>query len=231
MRSEEKIPAPPVDPGDKFFKWLDNFWYHYKWHTIIAVFAIIVVIVGISQVVSKGTADVGVIYGGPRLLSLAEQRAVESAVRQVMEDYNQDGKLVVEFVSLMLMSDEQIQAAYDEAEKRGEEYFANAQFMREELKKFDNLIMAGDSLLCLLDPFLYNRVLDSGGFIPLSEIFDELPESAVDEYGILLSDTEFGQYFDGVNTLPGDTILCIRTIPTFSFIKGKKGQKPITAIM
>ena len=99
----------------------------------------------------------------------------------------------------------------------------------EELKKFDNLIMAGDSLLCLLDPFLYNRVLDSGGFIPLSEIFDELPESAVDEYGILLSDTEFGQYFDGVNTLPGDTILCIRTIPTFSFIKGKKGQKPITA--
>ena len=83
MRSEEKIPAPPVDPGDKFFKWLDNFWYHYKWHTIIAVFAIIVVIVGISQVVSKGTADVGVIYGGPRLLSLAEQRAVDSAVRQV----------------------------------------------------------------------------------------------------------------------------------------------------
>lgn len=222
MNTEEKIPAPPIEPGDKFFKWLDNFWYHYKWHTLIAIFLIVVAAVGITQMTSRGTADVGVIYAGPRLLSLAEQRAVQSAVRQVMEDYNQDGKSVVEFVSLMLMSDEQIQAAYEKAAESGEDYFVNAQFMRDELKKFDNLIMAGDSLLCFLDPFLYKRVLDSGGFMPLTEIFDELPEGAIDECGILLSDTKFGQYFAGVNTLPADTVLCIRRIPTFSFIQGKK---------
>lgn len=221
MDSEDKIPMPPVEPGDKFFKWLDNFWYHYKWHTIFTIFIIIVLSVGIFQVAGKETPDVGIMYAGPRLLSLPEKNSMQSAVRQVMEDYNGDDKLGVELVSLMIMSEEQIKKAYEDAEEQGKDILINAQFIREETNKFDNLTLAGDSVLCFLDPYLYERVLSSGGFMPLSEVFDEIPEAAIDEYGVKLSETKFGQYFAGFNVLPDDTVLCIRRISTFSFIKGK----------
>lgn len=215
MNPEEKIPAPAADAWTRFIKWLDNFWYHYKWHTLIVLFVVIVAGVGIYQVASKGTADVGVLYAGPRLLTLPEKKAIESAVRQLMQDYNGDGETVVEFTSLMFMSDEQIQAAKEQAEQSGGDYFVNRQFMQNELQKFDNLILAGDALICLLDPYLYQRVLDRDGFMPLSDIFDTPPEGAVDAYGIRLADTKFGQYFDGLQGLPEDTVLCIRRVPTF----------------
>ena len=50
----------------------------------------------------------------------------------------------------------------------------------------------------------------------LDELFDHEIEGAIDEYGIRLSETDFGKYFPGVNTLPKDTILCMRRISTLS---------------
>jgi len=222
MDSRDKLKMPPVEPGNKFFKWLDNYWYHYKWQTIIAVFIIIVLFVGISQVSTNAKSEIGLMYSGPRLLSMSEKSSIQSAVRQVMEDYNGDNKLSVELVALMIMSEEQILQAYEDAKEQGRDILINGQFIRDERNKFDNLTMVGDSVICLLDPHLYRRVLDAGGFMPLSEIFDETPEGAIDEFGIRLSETKFGQYFAGVNTLPSDTVLCIRRASTFSFIKGRK---------
>ena len=31
---EEKV-TPVYEPGGKFYKWFDNFWYHNKWKVII----------------------------------------------------------------------------------------------------------------------------------------------------------------------------------------------------
>ena len=57
--------------------------------------------------------------------------------------------------------------------------------------------------------------------MPLSEIFgDDIPESAYDECGIVLSKTDFGQEYNGVNNLPEDTIICIRRISTLKNFKG-----------
>ena len=52
-------------PTRSFFAWLDNFWYHYKWHTIAALFLIIVaVVITIQFCERKEEADFPVLYAG-----------------------------------------------------------------------------------------------------------------------------------------------------------------------
>ena len=48
--------------GKKALKWLDNFWYHYKWPTIIAAFFIAVFAICIAQAVTRSEYDMYVRY-------------------------------------------------------------------------------------------------------------------------------------------------------------------------
>ena len=49
---DDKREAPEITPQSKVLRWLDNFWYHYKWPTIIIAFFLIVGIVGFTQCTS-----------------------------------------------------------------------------------------------------------------------------------------------------------------------------------
>ena len=35
--------------GNRFLKWLDNYWYHYKWRTIVILFFAVLLIVCVVQ--------------------------------------------------------------------------------------------------------------------------------------------------------------------------------------
>ena len=94
-----------------------------------------------------------------------------------------------------------------------------------ELGKFQDLIVTGEFNVCLLDPWLYETVKKQGGFARLEDALGYTPDSAVDEYAIKLSDTEFGKYFAGVNSLPEDTYLCIRTPGALQSMFGAKSEK------
>ena len=41
----------------KFLKWLDNYWYHYKWHTIIVAFFLIIGIISTVQIFNRETYE------------------------------------------------------------------------------------------------------------------------------------------------------------------------------
>ena len=49
-----------------FLEKLENFWYYYKWHTIVAIFVIVAVLVSSLQMCSRKTTDIHVIYAGER---------------------------------------------------------------------------------------------------------------------------------------------------------------------
>ena len=61
----EKEQGGEIVYESKFTRWLDNFWYHYKWTTIIAVFALFVVLVCTLQMCNKDKNDVSVLSAGP----------------------------------------------------------------------------------------------------------------------------------------------------------------------
>ena len=85
MAEEEKMENAP-DPGkqSRFLRALDNFWYHYKWHTLIALFFAVVLIVCLVQCVSREKTDLTVSFGGAATLSEAEQNALGAALEAVV---------------------------------------------------------------------------------------------------------------------------------------------------
>lgn len=222
--SEQEHEDIPLAKG----KWWENFLYHYKWHTIVIAFVTVFLVVSITQLVSKETPDVYVMYAGPYYINSDKNTAVRNAVRQVMsEDYNGDGEKGVMLTDLTFMNDAQVKLAYDEAKQEGVDIAIDMQNNATALERFNMEAFSGESVVYFLDPELYESVKLAGGFLTLEEVLGYVPDSAVDEYGIRLCDIPFGQYFDGVNSLPEETILCIRRVSTMSFLKGQKKTERI----
>lgn len=226
----DKNTGGDINVGGRLYAWFDNFWYHYKWATIGIIFALFVLLVGIMQTCEKESNDVYVMYGGRDTFILESDKVknIKAALGAVLpEDFNGDGKKQVEWVSSFIMSTEEIQKLKEESIQNGvTDFYVDSALISNNLKNFDSLILAGEYSVCFLSPFLFERVKDAGGLMPLSDIFDEVPDSAVDAYGISLAQTKFGQYYAGINELAPDTVLCIRTVGSInSFFRKGSAEK------
>ncbi len=213
--------SPEIKTDSKAVKWLDNFWYHYKWQTIGIVFAAFVLLVCVLQMCGKESVDVYVMYAGEDTFTDGEKLGnIKSALKSVLpEDCNGDGKKYVEWVPNYVLSDDDVKKITEDG---GE---VNASLLSENNKRFRNLVLAGEYFVCFLSPYAYETVKEADGFMPLAEILDKVPESAIDEYGILLKDTEFGSYYPGVSDLPDDTILCLRRKGSLGALLRKKSNE------
>jgi len=108
--------------------------------------------------------------------------------------------------------------------------FINPEAIRSTMTEYYQQIVGGDAIICLLSPYMYEMVHESDGFLPLAEIYTEIPEAvaaaAYDDCGLVLAKTAFGQSFNGIDDLPEDTILCIRRLSSMAKLKGEaKTQK------
>ncbi|MCD7712481.1 MAG: hypothetical protein LUJ25_07190 [Firmicutes bacterium] len=208
----------------KLYKWLDNFWYHYKWGVIVVTFFAVILGICVFQYSSREVPDVYVMYAGPQYLSSGATTRFKESLRSVTEDYNGDGETGITLVTLVCVSDDEIAEMKAEAEENGEEFYLDASANSQNIKQFSMEIFAGESVVCMLDPWLYESVKSEGGFMELTEIFTEeelFGLELYDECGIYLSSTKFYKYYSSVSVLPEDTVLCIRNISTISVFKGK----------
>ncbi len=214
----QSIEAEPAeDDGVKVSKW-ENFWYHHKWHAGIFIGIAVIAIVLAVQIVTHKTPDVYMMYAGPGAMVGDQYKRFEQAVADVMDDYDKNGYKAISFSDNTYLTKEQMEARrkmglnVDEAANR-------AAYERYEME-----IMAGEHMFCMLDPELYRSVADVGGFEPLTEIFGEVPEGAVDEYGVRLGDTDFYNYNPDISFIPPDTILAVRVHTTLTFRNDEKKE-------
>jgi len=222
----DKLPEQEIVPQSKFSKWLDNFWFYHKWHLIIGLFVAFVLIIGLVQMATKENPDVIIMYAGPLSSTISEEEDVRNAFNSVIPvDYNNDGKKYTQLAMITIFSEEQIAQKYKDAQERGEEIIINTSTNASELQKYDNLIAAGEYSICLVDPWLYERVKVANGFRKLSDVLGKTPENAYDEYAIKLSETEFGKYFSSLGVFPEDTLLCLRLKGTMSTFLNKNSDE------
>ena len=75
---------------EKIKKWLENYWYHYKWATIIVLFFVTVFAIGIYQMASKSDYDTQIVYAGPVILMSEDQvEGVSDAFEAILpSDYD-----------------------------------------------------------------------------------------------------------------------------------------------
>ncbi len=226
----EEMGKTPSDDGKLEFRGigntrLENFWYYHKWKVIIGAFFAVVIGVCIYQFIDRDVPDIYIMYAGPQYLSSGAGGSVREAFCAVIDDYNGDGERGLGFVSLTCMTEEQIEHLESQYHAESEDFVIDKQANGDNIKKFDMEIFGGESVICMLDPSLYERVREAGGLEQIDDIFTEEELEGVELYdstGIVLGSLRFAKYYSGVGSLPDDTVLCIRKISTISFFKGRE---------
>ena len=225
--NDEKRPEGEIKLNTPFMKKIDNFFYHYKWHSIVAVFLVIVLLVCLFQTCGKQKYDVEIMYAGPYSLrsDLQGQIDIQSAFSKVTEDKNGDKVGKANIVPIWI----------DETTTEGGDALF-IQTYQTNLKLYTDEIQAGNISICLLSPSLFYMVHEQGGFMRIDELAPDLPEEvyhvgksgSVNHYAVRLSKTDFGK--ENLSFLPEDTILCIRK-PAYNIFNSRRVKKQHAAAL
>ncbi len=187
-----------------FLKWLDNFWYHYKWHTVAVLFITFVLTVCITQCAMKEKQDAVVMYAGPYMYSGEESHTVKDELNKVLpSDLNGDGKKTVGLVTYRIMTDEQLLAYKEQVGSVNTSYFTT------QLSNCNNYILTGECAILLIDKSLFEQLRDTDRLRNLTEVFPTMPSSAIDEYGIDFTKTSLAKNSEQLSKLPEGTVLCL----------------------
>lgn len=201
---------------------LQNFWYHHKTAVIVVLIFAVMLSVGISQLINQSNPDIFVIYGGPEHLTANEAKAFAGILETISDDYNGDGKTLVQLNEFVFMTPEQVDAITSTPDEDGLDVTVNLNDNLKIYQRFSNEIFGVESIICILGEGQYEEVKTAGGFMLLSELFEETPEGAIDECGVRLSETKLYKYYSEAQAFPNDAVLAIRKPSTMSAITGKK---------
>ena len=209
--------SQPEKERGKVYKWLDNFWYHYKWHTIIISFLVIVVTVCTVQSLRTPKYDMKIVYAGSKNMEAQEAEAIQDLFNSILpEDTNDDGKVNIALNRYYILSEDQL--------KEGDgKYDANRN--SNDFSNFQSYLQTGDASIMLLEPWIYDSV-PKDSLCKLSELFgDNIPEGAIDEYGVRLGDLDIYNHF-ALKDLPEDTVVCLQ-MPLFHEKKLKSSTQKL----
>ncbi len=184
-----------------------NFWFRYKWHVIISSAFLLIFIVFLIQHLNAEKYDVGVIYAGPAYL-LDVQSDIADAFEDFAKDINGDGEKHVLVSSTVYMNEEQQIAA---ANGNKNDLLALQSANMQSYKDFQQQMMAGNIVVCLMDPSLFEDYKEA--FANVSNILGYEPDSSLmyAENAINFQNTDFAKSYECFKYLPKDTLLCIMT--------------------
>lgn len=222
MRLRGEDMGEDVKTDDIKVNWLQNFWYHNKLTVIVvAVFAVMIA-VGVTQYVNQSNPDVYVIYGGPEHLTANEAKDFADLLGDIGEDYNGDGKNLVQINEFVFMTPEQVDEITSAPDEDGYDVTVNLNTNMETYERYSYEIFGNESIICILGEGQYEEVKNAGGFIPLAELFNEIPEGAIDEYGVRFSETKLYKFYTEAQIFSDDAVIAIRKLSTMSAITGQK---------
>ena len=193
-------------------KWLENYWYHYKWATIISAFFITVAVICIVQIASKKDYNIYIRYVGDSVITGTQYDDMTGALEKIVSGDKKDS---VNFAQVAYISDE------DNPYKNEKNAVA-----RETLSS----MLVQPYYIYIMDLTAYNDYKDSGVFAPLSSIFEEdVTDISYDEYALYLSKTEFLKNAPGMEWVEEDTVIVIKIVPYDSVFTGKKSKRELAS--
>ena len=213
---EDKIEAGDINIAEKskFFKWLDNFWYHYKWTLLIAVFFIVVLVVGLVQLFSKTESVATVMYAGPYQLSNDEINAIRNDLTSLLPyDFNGDEKKYITFIEYAVFSEDEIESSNEIYTDENGEYvdMVSPMYNSSKYREYLSYTSTGECSIYFVSEYLYENLKNEERLVPISEVLGDTGEYTVADggYGIRLGDTDLYKYFTSLQILPADTVVCL----------------------
>jgi hypothetical protein len=219
---------------------IENFWYHYKWHTIVAAVVVIIVAIVLSQLLSKPKYDAHVLYAGDTQIKnvsvdgdLPHYQKLLSSLKRVVNDENGDGSIDISLQTLYALTEEQLaQISSDKT--------AQISLALTDTETLESALVVGEYYVCFLSEELFfknDAIHDGAMFAPLEKY--AASESIDYEYasarGIYLRSLPYSEFID----LPDDTVVCLRSLNGYTqSINGKSnkqafatGERVITNIL
>ncbi len=220
MKSEKEYTEGISLKENKFLGWWDNFWYYHKWHTLIAVFIILVLGICIFQMCTKVDYDMMFTYAGPKEFATAtgaqEKININSTLSNAITDqYGEEAS--ANLLNYVIHSKEQIEALAEEKDENGKPLYNMAEVSAQatrNLNEFNQFCTLGDSYIFFLDPYIYDQMQDQVNdgterFVPLADVLEKKPACAYDDYAVRLIDTDFYKNNPSLHVLPEDTLVCL----------------------
>ncbi len=197
---------------------LDNFWYYYKWHTIVALFLIFTIVVCSLQVCSRVEVDSYIMYAGGKSISRtasggdrAEYARVLDAMKKIAPDFSGDGEKNISLSTLFQLSPEEIA----EIEDRNDGSEVNYSLLATDAETLRDRMYIGEYYVCLFSPYVYEcyREIDGESLFAQASAFapEENELEYYSDYAVKLSSTPFYKNNPAIrDVLPADTLVCLR---------------------
>lgn len=202
----EKLEAGEIRLRGRFITWLDNYWYHYKWHTLFALFGIAVVLVCVFQMRERVEYDFSTLYAGKYIVSRDEQEKMQKSL-SALATSGEFPNPKVNMTAYYLMTSQQL--ADLRAENEG--HLINTNLLTQNSETFRNEILSGSIILYFMDEALFLETgPEEAGFVALREYVPDLANEVLcGEYGVYLRDTALAA-MPGFSSLPDDTVVAVR---------------------
>lgn len=192
----------------KVLKWLDNYWYHYKWPTIIVSFFLIMGIVLTTQFITKVHYDLYIMYVGDASIPDMQYHDIINSLSSVSEDYNRDGEIRINFSRTAYISDEEHEMASS----------VNSVAMQ-----FLSSLTVQPYYIYLMPISVYDLYKDTGVFVPISDLAPNVAEDMLyDACAVYFNRTEFANKKAGMSGLGEQTVLVVKNIP---YVTGKAARE------
>ncbi|MBQ1260463.1 MAG: hypothetical protein IIX96_00435 [Clostridia bacterium] len=206
---------------------LENFWYHYKWHTLAALFLIVFITVCSIQMCQRESYDIYVMYAGGGNLDrtaaegdLPEYVKAQNSLGLYAEDANGDGEVNPLILSLYIPTEKEI--ADIEAAGGSVSYG----LIKDNTTALSQNMLTSEYYVCFLSREIFDQYNKTeGAFMPLSAYASD--GSTVEYYNecaVYLSSLEIYKK-EGFNKLPEDTVVCLRTKSAVSSVFDKEGNE------
>ena len=144
----------------KILKWLDNFWYHYKWVVIIVTFFLIIGIILTVQLVTRKNYDVYIMYLGDASIPDTKYQDIMDSFEKVADDYNGDGELLLNFSKTGYIADEENPMASS---------------VNSTAIQFMSTMIVQPYYIYLIHADLYEQYKESEVFVPITDLIEDIP--------------------------------------------------------
>lgn len=139
-----------------FKKWVENFWYYYKWHTIIAIILVIGIAFGIGSCTDRKKMDLCIFYFSEEPLAYSEDNIhLYNSLLPYVSDFTGDGYVRLEIKN----------------------YYLNADDVKNQLEQFTTELQGGTALLILMDEAGLAQMLETPY---LGQVADIAPQTEYD---------------------------------------------------
>lgn len=197
---------------------LENFWYHYKWHSIAALFLVVCILVCSLQMCSKQAVDFNIMYASGSEISRKSVNGDTPAYNRVIsvfdkyvEDADGDGNKNIAFSTYFIPSPDEINAIENTPGKE-----VNYSLMTSDADALSSRFGVGDYYLCFISEYVYEQYRGTDDLCVLVPISAYAPEGDnglvyYSDYAIRLDSTPLYKNNPAIREImPADTLITLQ---------------------